>query len=140
MAALTGDGGAVPLGIRHQQLVFQTATADPLRTNQNQRLPPEGRDLGNLFIYPQLVAVKFYSESGGKNTINKHIKQQTSPIYARQKLCKYLHSWSLSTSSFFSSYHPSQRIEDLRQTHKTRSYLQLWYLSLPATSTNPLLK
>lgn len=59
MAALTGNGGAIPLRIRHQQLVFQTATADPLRTNQNQCLPPEGWDLSNLFIYPQLVAIKF---------------------------------------------------------------------------------
>lgn len=59
MAALTGDGGGIALGIRHQQLVFQTATANPLRTNQNQCLPPEGRDLGNLFVYPQLVAIKF---------------------------------------------------------------------------------
>lgn len=59
MAALTRDSGAIPLGIRHHQFVFQTAAADPLRTNQNQRLPPEGRDLGNLFVYPQLVAIKF---------------------------------------------------------------------------------
>lgn len=59
MAALTGDGGAITLSIRHQQLVLQTATADPLRTNQNQSLPPEGRDLGNLFIDPQLMAIKF---------------------------------------------------------------------------------
>lgn len=59
MAALTGDGGAVPLRIRHQQLVLQTATADSLRSNQNQRLPSEGRDLGNLFIDPELVTVEF---------------------------------------------------------------------------------
>lgn len=59
MAALTGDGGAITLGIRHQQLVLQTATTDPLCTNQNQRLPPEGGDFGNLFIDPQLMAIKF---------------------------------------------------------------------------------
>ncbi len=59
MAALTGDGGAIPLRIRHQQLVFQTATANPLRTNQNQCLPPEGRDLGNLFVYAQLMPIEF---------------------------------------------------------------------------------
>lgn len=59
MAALTGDSGAIPLWIRHQQLVLQTATANPLCTNQNQRLPFEGRDLGNLFVDPQLMTIKF---------------------------------------------------------------------------------
>lgn len=83
MAALTGDGGAVPLGIRHQKLVFQTATADPLRTNENQRLPPEGRDLGNLFIYPQLVAVEFYLKSGGE----EHNKQ-THKTINNSNLCE----------------------------------------------------
>lgn len=58
MAALTGDGGAVALRVRHHQLVLQAAAAHPLGTNQNQRLPPEGRDLGHLFVYPQLVAVE----------------------------------------------------------------------------------
>lgn len=52
MAALTGDGGAVPLGIGHQELVLQAASADTLGTDQHQRLPPEGRDFGDLFIDP----------------------------------------------------------------------------------------
>ncbi|TNN74655.1 hypothetical protein EYF80_015202 [Liparis tanakae] len=42
---------------------LQTATANPLSTNQNQCLPSEGWDLGYLFIYLQLVAIKFYSET-----------------------------------------------------------------------------
>lgn len=63
MAALTGDGGAIALGIRHHQLVFKTATPNPLCTDQNQRLPPERRDLCNLFIYLQLMAIKFCTAS-----------------------------------------------------------------------------
>lgn len=59
MAALTGHGGAIPLGIGNQQLVLKTATADPLCTNQNQCLPPKWRDLGNLFIDPQLMPIEF---------------------------------------------------------------------------------
>lgn len=59
MVALTGDGGAIPLGVRHQELVLQTATANALCTNQDQCLSPEGRNFGNLFIDPQLMAIKF---------------------------------------------------------------------------------
>lgn len=59
VAALTGDGGAIALGIRHHQFVFKTATPNALGTDQNQRLPPEGRDLCNLFVYLQLMAIKF---------------------------------------------------------------------------------
>ena len=58
MAALTGDGGAVALRIRHQQLVLQTTATDPLRSNQNQRLPPEGRDFCNLLVDPQLMPIE----------------------------------------------------------------------------------
>lgn len=60
MAALTGDGGAIALGIWHHQFVFKTATPNPLCPDQNQRPPPEGRHLCNLFIYLQLVAVKLW--------------------------------------------------------------------------------
>lgn len=63
MAELTWNGGAIALGIWHHQFVFKTATPNPLRTNQNQSLPPERWDLGNLFIYLQLVAIKFYIPS-----------------------------------------------------------------------------
>lgn len=59
ISALTGDGGAIALGIRHHQFVFKTATANPLCTDQDQRLPPEGWNLCNLFIYLQLMAIKF---------------------------------------------------------------------------------
>lgn len=71
MVVLTGDGGPVPLGVGHQQLVLQTATADPLRTNQNERLPPEGRDLGHLLIDPQLMAIKFLSNRIQKPLIRR---------------------------------------------------------------------
>ena len=59
MTGLTGGGRGVALGVPHQQLVLQTATAHTLRTNQNQRLPLEGRDFGHFFVDPQLMAVKF---------------------------------------------------------------------------------
>lgn len=58
---LTGGGGGVALGVPHQQLVLQTAPAHALRTNQDQRLPLEGRDLRHLLVDPQLVAVKLWS-------------------------------------------------------------------------------
>lgn len=57
-AALTGDGGAVALRVQHHQFVLQAAATHSLGTNQDQRLPPEGRDLGHLFVYSQLVAVE----------------------------------------------------------------------------------
>lgn len=60
-AALTGDSGAVALRVRHHQFVLQAAAAHPLGTNQDQRLPPEGRDLGHLLVYPQLVAVELWA-------------------------------------------------------------------------------
>lgn len=58
MAALTGYGGAVTLGVRHQQLILQTSTTNPLCSNQDQRLPPERRDFGHLLIDPQLVPIE----------------------------------------------------------------------------------
>ena len=59
MTGLTGGGRGVALGVPHQQLVLQTAPAHTLRTNQNQRLPLEGRDFSHFFVDPQLMAVKF---------------------------------------------------------------------------------
>lgn len=55
---LTGDGGPIALGVGHQQFVLQTAAAHPLGTNQNERLPPEGRDLGHLLVDAQLMTIK----------------------------------------------------------------------------------
>lgn len=58
-ALLTGDCGAIALGIWHQQFVLQATAADTLRSDQNQSLPPEGRDFGNLLVDPQLMTIKF---------------------------------------------------------------------------------
>lgn len=59
-AALTGDGGAIPLRIWHQQLVLEATPAHPLCPDQNQALPTEGGHLGNFLVDKQLVPIKLW--------------------------------------------------------------------------------
>lgn len=74
--ALTGDGGAVALRVQHHQFVLQAAAAHALGTNQNQRLPPEGWDLGHLFVYPQLVAVELCAIEERAEPLSDSLTQQ----------------------------------------------------------------
>lgn len=55
---LTGDGGAVACLVRHDELVLEAASSNPLGTDQHQGFPAEGGHACHLLVDQQLMPVK----------------------------------------------------------------------------------